>query len=204
MTNRTVFLTTKQTDLVQLIAADAAVVLPWLNNHRITQYLSRGDRPVGLEEEEKFLTNLYEQKNKIVLGIWHRETDKLIGMTGLHLIDSVNQTASFGIMIGDESFHAQGVGSEVVTAMCTHAFNWLNLRNVKLDVLGSNPRAVCCYQRCGFYEVGRYPEHIFKNGVWVDEIHMLVRRDDFKLSHETETKARIAHIVQQSVPEVMK
>ncbi len=192
---RTVFLTTKTTDLVHLTVADAPAILPWLNNHDITRFLNRGDRPLALAEEEKFLGSLYTERNKLVLGIWHKEAEKLIGMTGLHSINPINQTAVFGITIGDTDFHNQGIGQAVLSAMCSHAFNWLNLRNVVLHVLGNNPRAITCYTRVGFTEVGNYSAFVFKDGEWVDEIHMLLRRENFLLSLEEEAKRQTVHQV---------
>jgi RimJ/RimL family protein N-acetyltransferase len=176
MMTRTTFLHTTQTDLKLLTAADATVTHHWFNNHELTRFLSRGAWPLTEAAAVSYYQTAEDTHHRLILGIWHRNTDSLIGTVGLHAIDPINQTAELGIVIGTSKRHSQGVGTEVITALCGHAFSWLNLRSVTLRVLGNNPRALRCYHKCGFLETGRYPNHIFKDGVWVDEIFMLLRR----------------------------
>ncbi len=123
--------------------------------------------------ERDFLSKLYEDTSRLMLGIYLHDEQKLIGITGLHDIHAVNQTATYGICIGEKESWNRGIGTEVLQEMLKYAFLQRNLRNVTLAVLGNNPRAQRCYQKCGFVHVGTYPKHVFKNGEWHDEHFMI-------------------------------
>ncbi len=148
-------------------------MLPWLNNPKVNKFLSRGATPMTLAIEDKFIASAYTNPNNIVFGIWHNEDKKLIGNTGLHSIDQLNQTATFGVIIGNEDYWGNGHGTEVLNLMIEYAFSQRNLRSVSLSVYSNNPRGKRCYEKCGFVEIGRYPKHVFKEGVWHDEILMI-------------------------------
>ncbi len=176
MTNRIVFFKTPRIDLVHLEASDAATSVAWFNNGDITRFLGRHDWPMALSDAEKYYTDAYAKRDQLILGIFDRASCTLIGTTGLHSINRTDQTAVFGIVIGNPEFHNKKIGAEVLEAMCSIAFTRLNLRAVSLMVLGNNEWAIKCYTTCGFTEVGKLPEHIFRDGVFVDEIIMLRKR----------------------------
>lgn len=177
---RHVFLSGETIDLVLLTADDATILITWINDPAVTQFLSMGDYPSTLANEEQFVAEAYQDKNVLKLGIWHKADAKLIGTTGLHRINQLHATASFGIFIGDSAYWSNGYGSETLRLILHFAFQVRNLRNVTLSVLGNNPRGKRCYEKCGFGEVGRYPKHIFKQGAWHDEILMIAENPAFK------------------------
>jgi RimJ/RimL family protein N-acetyltransferase len=169
---RQTFLTTENLDLVLLTTEDAETITGWMNNHEVTQYLSRGDQPMTIESEVEYLEKVYQNPNHFQLGVWHRTDKMLIGTAGWHNINPRDLSAGFGIMIGEPDYWSQGYGTEVLQTMLLWAFDIRGLRNVKLSVLGNNPRAQKVYERCGFQVIGTYPKVIFKNGQWHDEIVM--------------------------------
>lgn len=170
---RQVFLTTRDLDLVLLEPDDAATLAHWFNDHEVTKYLARGMFPMTVSDETKYLEAVYQKPDKLQLGIWHRADNKLIGTTGLHRIDDLHRQGEFGIVIGDKAYWGSGLGTQTLTAMLDWSFRIRGLRSVTLRVLGNNPRGRRCYEKCGFTLAGSYPKHIFKNGAWVDEHHMV-------------------------------
>jgi RimJ/RimL family protein N-acetyltransferase len=174
-TQRNTFLPGAAIDLVLLEADDNTTMLPWINNPKVNKFLSRGATPMTLPLEDAFIANAYTKPNNIVFGIWHKCDQKLIGNTGLHGIDQLNQTATFGIVIGNEDYWGNGYGAEVLNLMLAYAFTRRNLRNITLSVLGNNPRGKQCYENCGFIETGVYQKHVYKEGEWHDEIFMIAK-----------------------------
>ncbi len=173
--NRQIFLTSPQAHLVLVEPDDAGTIAHWFNDARVTAHLARGSHPMTEVSEREYLTGLYKSTDQLIFGLWHKTDDKLVGVIGLHHIDHLNQTAELGITIGDSDHWSKGLGTEVITLLVAHAFGRLNLRNVRLRVFGGNVRAQRCYEKCGFKEVGRFPKHIIKDGVWHDEVHMVVQ-----------------------------
>jgi len=173
MKNRQIFLKGELVNLVLLTEDDASTLTRWVNDAEVNKYLNVGRIPLTEEAEVSFVENAYKSNDRMVLGIWHKADNKLIGNTGFHNIDQLDQTASFGIMIGETAYWNQGVGTEALKLMLNYAFTVRNLRNVTLSVLGENPRAIRCYEKNGFASVGIYKQHRFKAGKWQDE-HLMI------------------------------
>ena len=176
MSNRQIFLKGDTIDLVLLTEADATILTKWVNDAEVNRFLSMGAQPLTNEAEITFVQNAYKDDTHVVFGIWHKADRKLVGNTGFHQIDQLNQTASFGIVIGEKDYWSKGVGSEALNLMLSYAFAIRNLRNVTLSVYGSNPRAIRCYEKCGFAAIGIYPQHRFKAGAWHDE-HLMIAQN---------------------------
>jgi len=175
ITQRDTFLSGTIIDLVLLEAEDNVTMMQWVNNPLVNKFLSRGATPMTLQLEDAFIANAYKKPDNVVFGIWHIKDKKLIGNTGLHSINQLDQTATFGIVIGNEDYWGNGHGTEVLTLMLDYAFTRRNLRSLTLSVLGNNPRGKKCYEKCSFVEAGRYPNHVFKEGQWHDEIFMITQ-----------------------------
>ena len=167
------FLQCPRIDLILVEPDDAPTIASWFNDAEVTVYLARGARPMTLASERDYLEKMYTDNAHLMFGLWHKADKKLVGVIGLHHIDHINQIAELGICIGDKAYWSNGIGTEAITALLGHAFGRLNLRSVRLIVIGNNPRGQRCYEKCGFTEIGRYPKHLIKDGVWYDEILML-------------------------------
>lgn len=123
-TQRQTFLSVEAIDLVLLEASDNITMLPWINNPKVNKFLSLGATPMTLPIEDTFIANAYTKPDHIVFGIWHKKDKKLIGNAGLHAIDQLNRTASFGIVIGNEDYWGNGHGTEVLNLIlyvCIHS-----------------------------------------------------------------------------------
>ncbi len=69
-------------------------------------------RPTAVAAEEAFIAGLNANPMEPTLGIVVRETDRLIGVTGLAKTDVRQRHAMFGIGIGDKSAWGKGYGTE--------------------------------------------------------------------------------------------
>ncbi len=58
----------------------------------------------------------------------------------------------------------RGFGTEVTAVVVQYAFGSLGLQRLDLAVLEFNERAIRCYKRCGFREVGRASEVVVIDG----------------------------------------
>jgi RimJ/RimL family protein N-acetyltransferase len=76
----------------------------------------------------------------------------LIGAVSLY--NRSGQSIEMGIFIGDSANWSRGYGSEAIQqllAMCSEA----GFTEVHLKVLPDNMRAIRCYEKCGFTQVGQ-------------------------------------------------
>lgn len=150
----------------------------WLNDFKITDYTGRSASIITIEGEKKWFEN-HPSDTDYTFFIVSAEDDELIGSIGLHGIDFISRTATFGIFIGEQSGRNKGLGTEAVRLILDYGFNYLNLNNIKLDVMEFNKRAITCYKKCGFKEYGRRRKCYFLNGKYYDKIEMDILAEEF-------------------------
>ena len=160
---------------------DAEIFTEWLNDFETTDYTGRSGQLTTLEGERKYLEeNSTPEANFVIVTL---DKDKMIGTIGLESVDAINRTATLGIFIGDKNFRNNGYGTEAIRLILDYGFNYLNLYNIKLDLMEFNERALACYKKCGFKEYGRRRKCKFINGKYYDSIAMDILREEFAGSY---------------------
>lgn len=150
----------------------------WLNDFETTDYLGRSGILTTLEGEKKYLDeNATPEATFVIVTL---ENDKMIGTVSLESINNINRTATLGIFIGDKDYRSKGYGTEAIKLILDYGFNYLNLNNIKLDLMSFNERALKCYKKCGFKEYGRRRNCKFINGKYYDAIEMDILAEEFK------------------------
>ncbi|MEZ4104019.1 MAG: GNAT family protein [Candidatus Paceibacterota bacterium] len=169
---RRVFLTTKDLDLVLIEKTDAKQILEWFSDPEVNLFLNGGEFPTTIEYEENYIEEMYKNENKLQLGIYHRQDEKFIGITGIHRINNIHLEGSFGISIGNKTYWSNGYGTQTLKAMLNWSFKQRGLRTITLSVLSNNKRGFRCYKKCGFVHSGTVPKSVFKQGQWLDRHYM--------------------------------
>ena len=134
---------------------DAERWAQWDNDLEVT--LPLGDEaytPFPLAKSEEVMAGILRRQEH-VFGIVGLETDALIGRCMLFDLDLVNRKAMLGIVIGEKTYWGRGYGQEAVRLLLEYAFGLLNLNSVMLGTFAFNRRAIHCYERVGFKEIGR-------------------------------------------------
>lgn len=150
----------------------------WLNDFETTDYLGRSGILTTLEGEKKYLDeNATPEATFVIVTL---ENDKMIGTVSLESINNINRTATLGIFIGDKDYRSKGYGTEAIKLILDYGFNYLNLNNIKLDLMSFNEKALKCYKKCGFKEYGRRRNCKFINGKYYDAIEMDILAEEFK------------------------
>ena len=157
---------------------DAEQYAEWLNDFETTDYTGRSGQIVTVESEREYLENSINEE--AVFAIVRLEDDKMIGSAGIESIDHLNRTGTLGIFIGDKESRNIGYGTEVVNMLLEYGFKYLNLNNIKLDLMEFNERALACYKKCGFKEYGRRRKCRFINGKYYDSIEMDILAEEFE------------------------
>ena len=160
---------------------DAETFTEWMNDFETTDYTGRSGCIMSLEGEKKYLEERNNEEATFVIVTLDK--DKLIGTIGLEDVNYINRTATLGIFIGDKNFRCNGYGTEAIRLLLDYGFNYMNLNNIKLDVMEFNERAIKCYEKCGFKEYGRRRKFSFINGKYYDRIEMDILSEEFKESY---------------------
>jgi RimJ/RimL family protein N-acetyltransferase len=97
---------------------------------------------------------------------------QFIGQCALFNFNDTAHTCELGIVIGDPDYQGRGYGREAIGLLLDYAFRLRNFRKVYLTVNGDNERAQRAYHACGFVEEGRWHQHVWSAGQYVDLVCM--------------------------------
>lgn len=148
----------------------------WINDLDISIKLGNAHDIFSLDKEKEII----EEISKNSFAIIEKQDDKLIGNCGLMNIDHVNKNAELGIFIGEKNFWNKGYGSEAIKLLLDYSFNLMNLYNIMLKVYSYNKRAINCYEKIGFKEIGRRRKARQVAGKKYDEVFMDILAEEFK------------------------
>jgi RimJ/RimL family protein N-acetyltransferase len=164
---------------------DALKWAQWFNDLDVT--LPLGDeayRPLGEERASRAISEIGDRQEPI-FTIVDLGSDCAIGRGMLFSVDAVNRSCMLGIAIGEKDYWGKGYGQEAVVLLLDYAFNLLNLHSVMLGVFAFNERAITCYRKVGFREIGRRREARFVGGKAHGAILMDMLEDEFRASHSS-------------------
>ena len=159
---------------------DAERWTAWDNDLEVT--ISLGDEaytPTGLEREASSLAGVVNQ-GAHCFAIVDQETCTAIGRCMLFDLDMVDRRAMLGIVIGEKSYWGRGFGQEAVRLLLDYGFNLLNLNNIMLGVFDFNRRAIECYRKVGFREIGRRRQGRIIAGQKYDVVFMDILAEEFE------------------------
>ncbi|MGB7062176.1 MAG: GNAT family protein [Candidatus Zixiibacteriota bacterium] len=159
---------------------DAEKWTEWDNDLEVTVPLGpEAYTPISLDRTREGISKLIKKQDHIFC-IVDLETDTLIGRCLLFDIDQINRKATFGIDIGEKSYWDKGYGQDATRLMLDYGFNLLNLNNLMLGVFSYNERAINCYKKVGFKEIGRRRRSKFIGGKWFDGVFMDILAEEFE------------------------
>lgn len=148
---------------------DAEIYVKWLNDLNVTDGLGCSSRVTGLEGERQWITN---NNSKLEFAIVRLDDDKLLGNCGFNYEDHIRQCGDVGIFIGEEENRNKGMGAEALRLLVDYGFDYLNLNNIMLKVFSFNERAIACYKKVGFKDIGRRRKSYYLKGKFHDEVYM--------------------------------
>ena len=155
---------------------DAETHVKWLNDFSVTDGLGTSGQVRSLEKEKEWIL---KNSNQYEFAIVRLEDNKLIGNCSIHDLDQQKQCAEVGLFIGDEENRSKGYGQDVLNLLLDYAFNYLNLNNIMLKVFSFNERAINCYKKAGFKEIGRRRQACYLRGKLYDDVFMDILREEY-------------------------
>lgn len=100
--------------------------------------------------------------------------DEIVGSSGMHPAGPSprrRHAMVIGISVRADA-QRQGVGSELMQAMCDIADRWIGLLRLELTVYVDNERAIGLYRKFGFEIEGRHRGYVLRDGSFIDAYAM--------------------------------
>ena len=98
--------------------------------------------------EEEWIDKVLNDVHRLNYAICLRDNDQYIG--NVYLTDISDETAIFGIFIGEKTYWARGIGTEATRLVLAYAFDIIHLKSVTLEVKESNIGGRRAYEKAGF------------------------------------------------------
>jgi len=149
----------------------------WVNDKEVRKSLMF-DWPLSISKTEKWFQNQLMDDTKINFSIIHKETGRLVGMTGLIDINIKHKRAQFYMTIGEKDFQGMRLPDENIPMVLEYAFEELGLNKVYLYTIDINDKARHVYLRNGFKAEGVLREHYFCVGQLRDlHVYSVLRKE---------------------------
>jgi RimJ/RimL family protein N-acetyltransferase len=159
---------------------DAEKWTEWDNDLEVT--IPMGEEaytPYSADKTKEIISNVIKKQDH-VFSIVELKTDKPVGRCMLFAMDQVDRRAMLGIAIGDKTCWGKGYGQEATKLLLDYGFNLLNLNGIMLGVYSFNKRAINCYKKVGFKEIGRRRQARIIAGKKYDVVLMDILAQEFQ------------------------
>ncbi len=150
----------------------------WVNDMETGLYVLFSSSMIDANKEQSMLE--YLTKHDVIAAIIDKETNKAIGICGLHNRNETHRSATYGIFIGDKNYWGHGYGTEATNLMLDYAFNVLNYNSIMLEVIDFNKRAIRSYEKSGFQYMGKKRHAIFMAGIYHDLLLYDILASEFR------------------------
>jgi RimJ/RimL family protein N-acetyltransferase len=135
---------------------DLALTRAWRNQDQIRRWFLTSD-PITPQQHQEWFGRYKDRDDDFVFVIEETEVLKRpVGQVSLYHVDWLSGRAEYGrLMIGEEQARGRGLARRATTLLIDHAFGSMGLRELYLECLNDNHRALAVYADCGFEVVGQ-------------------------------------------------
>jgi RimJ/RimL family protein N-acetyltransferase len=158
--------------------SDADAMLRWASDEDVVRWHGPPDWPASRAQAERYIERITAADSADKAFAIETLDGALVGDCGLRKIDWKSRKAEFFITIGEKQFWDKGLATETLGLVNRLAFNKMNLNRLWLTVLVDNPRAVRCYEKCGFVREGLLRQESYVDGKYRDVLMMALLRED--------------------------
>ena len=173
------FIEGKRIILRALKKEDLDKMFPLMDNKEICDLIGEV-YPTTEGEMNEYYDRLQKTDNRISFVVINKETNEIIGETGLLRIFAPWRTSDLSIIIWDKKYWYKGYGKEIAKLIMDYAFNDINIHRLAIGVVGFNENAIKFWKSVGFKEEGRQIEGYYKNGQYSDFIMMYILEEEYR------------------------
>jgi RimJ/RimL family protein N-acetyltransferase/predicted SprT family Zn-dependent metalloprotease len=146
-----------EVSLRQLTEVWVDEVFEMVNDPQVRQ-LTGTVKPFSKASVLDWLASRRNQTERCDWAILHNASGEFVGEVVLNDYDQSKNSMNLRIALAGERWFDQGIGTSVIDAVLTYAFDGMQLEKLTLSVLVDNPRARRVYQKLGFRDGRQYSE----------------------------------------------
>ena len=134
--------------------------LRWLSDTTAKKFIEAARLTQDLDQLKNYLQDKTSKNNVRFFGIFEKISNTHIGNIKYEPINTLEEYAVMGVLIGDENWRGKGVFGEIFSASASFLGKKYNLKKIYLGVNKNNIAAVKSYEKSGFIVTENHP---FKN-----------------------------------------
>jgi len=150
---------------------DTADIVRWRNNPQVQQFFIFRE-PFTPEMHQSWLETKVFTGKVIQYMIEDISSGQCVGSVYFRDIDPINESAEYGIFIGEASARNRGFGSETARLFTDFGLNILKMHRISLRLLGGNIAARQSYENAGFVMEGLFKDMVKLDGKFTDIVFM--------------------------------
>lgn len=155
---------------------DTSLIVKWRNSPFVRcNFVFHDD--FSAEMHEKWMKTKVETGEVIQYIIVEKATKTPIGSVYFRDIDSYNNSAEFGIFIGEQCAMGKGYGSEVTKMFTYFGLKTIGLHRIMLRVFSDNIIAQKAYLKAGYSVEGEFKDMVNYDGKYRSMVFMSVIND---------------------------
>ena len=151
--------------------ADTDDIVRWRNDPEVWRYFLFRE-PFTPAMHRAWLQNKVMTGKVIQYIIVERESGESVGSVYFRDVDEKNESAEYGIFIGEPWARGRGFGTETARLFTRFGLDVLRLHRISLKVLGGNEVARRSYEKAGFHEEGVFRDYVKLDGAFTDVVFM--------------------------------
>ncbi len=146
-------------ELVTLKQLDLTYLNPYIDliNDEETHFWTASSGSFTVEQLTNWLQSRPGAEDRLDWAILESDTNEFLGEIVLNELDAERASMNLRIALLS-SKTSRGFGSEAVALVTRFAFELLSMREITLEVLESNLRAIRSYEKSGFIATGKVQE----------------------------------------------
>lgn len=151
----------------------------WLSDEETTRWLVLQHWPNSIESQREFYEASRKNRDRLVLSVIDRDSDKHIGVCNLSGINWVHRFCDVAVVIGEPEYRTGPYVVEATALLLRTAFLRLNLRLVRSSFVDGNEASKIIHDLFRFKEVGRIEKLFWDRGQYVDHVFAALGRRDW-------------------------
>lgn len=154
---------------------DTDLIVNWRNQENISRYFFYREH-FTKEIHENWMRTKIDTGDVVQFIVCMNEDDRPVGSTYLRDIDREENTAEYGVFIGDESIRGQGIGKEILLLTLKYAWDNLGLKRVIARAISTNEASIQSFLHSGFKKDNTIKSVVCSDGSIVDMVMMSISR----------------------------
>lgn len=156
---------------------DTDRIVRWRNNPEVRKnFIFRGE--FTHETHRRWMETKVASGEVLQYIIMTKEEMVPVGSVYYRDLDMANNSAEYGVFIGEDSARRRGIGTETAKLFTRYGIEELGLHRISLRVLAGNDVAYRTYENAGFRTEGVFRDMVLLDGEYRDVIFMALLAED--------------------------